>query len=131
MGMRHHRILQVAAAAAIVAAIGCDSHVTGFVSLPIDNDPSLDSLRLTAGSLDPEFSNTRTAFNASVPDSVGQISVAPVARPTTTILVNGQEVVSGSLSAPITLTRGGLTSIPVQVRAQGGAARTFTISVIR
>ncbi len=129
--MRHHRILQVAAAVALAAAAGCDSHVTGFASLPIDNDPSLDSLRLTAGSLDPEFSNTRTAFNLTVPDTVGQISVAPVARPTSTILVNGQEVVSGSLSAPITLTRGALTSIPVQVRAQGGAARTFTISVIR
>jgi hypothetical protein len=132
--MRHSRILRLAAVvsvAALATAAGCDSYVTGFASLPIDNDPSLDSLRVSAGSLDPQFSNTRTAFNLTVPDTVGQITVAPVARPTSTILVNGQEVVSGSLSRPITLPRGTLTSIPVQVRAQGGAARTFTIAVIR
>jgi hypothetical protein len=127
-----HRILRLAAASALAAAAGCDSHVTGFVSLPISNDPSLASLRTSAGSLDPEFSSTRTAFNLSVPDSVGQITVAPVATASTSsILVNGQEVVSGSLSAPITLTSAGLTSIPVQVRAQSGTLRTYTIAVIR
>jgi hypothetical protein len=130
--MRLHRILQAAAVAALATAAGCDSYVTGFTSLPISNDPSLASLRTTAGSLDPEFSSTRTAFNLTVPDSVGQISVTPVsAAQTSTILVNGQEVVSGSLSAPITLPSGTLTSIPVQVRAQSGIVRTYTIAVLR
>jgi hypothetical protein len=127
-----NRILRAAAIAALAAAAGCDSYVTGFASLPIDNDPSLASLRTTAGSLDPSFSSSRTAFNLAVPDSIGQISVAPTAAASTSrILVNGQEVVSGSLSAPITLTRGTLTSIPVQVTAQSGVARTYTIAVLR
>ena len=132
MGMRTPTILRLAAAAALGLLGGCDSYVTGFASLPIDNDPSLASLTTTAGSLVPAFSSERTAFNLTVPDTVGQISVTPTARAATTnILVMGQEVVSGSLSRPITLTNGGITSIPVQVRAQSGAARTITISVIR
>lgn len=130
--MRHHRILRLAALAALAAAVGCDSHVVGFASLPIDNDPSLAGLSTSAGSLVPAFNSTRTAFNLTVPDSVGQITVAPVATAgTSTILVNGQEVLSGSLSRPITLSSGTLTSIPVQVTAQGGAARTYTIAVLR
>jgi hypothetical protein len=130
--MRLHRILQAAAFAALAAAAGCDSYVTGFASLPIHNDPSLASLRTTAGTLDPQFSSSRSAFNLTVPDSIGQISVTPVsAAQTSTILVNGQEVVSGSLSAPITLPRGDLTTIPVQVRALSGTVRTYTIAVLR
>ena len=130
--MRHPRILRLAALAALGAAGGCDAHVAGFASLPVDNDPSLAQLSTTAGSLDPPFSSTRTAFNLTVPDTVGQISVAPVATAgTSSILVNGQEVLSGSLSRPITLAPGTLTSIPVQVTAQGGAARTYTIAVLR
>jgi len=126
------RLLRIAAAAALSATGGCDSHVTGFASLPIGTDPSLASLATSAGSLDPTFNPTRTAFNLSVPDSVGQISVAPVASAnTSTILVNGQEVVSGSLSRPVTLAPGSLTSIPIQVTAQGGQVRTYTIAVIR
>lgn len=130
--MRHHRILRIAAFAALAAAAGCDSHAVGFASLPIDNDPSLASLSTTSGSLDPAFSSARTAFNLTVSDTVGQISVAPVATAgTSTILVNGQEVLSGSLSRPIPLASGSPTSIPIQVTAQGGAARTYTIAVLR
>lgn len=131
-GMRLRRLLGIAAGSALAATGACDSHVIGFASLPISTDPSLVSLSTTAGSLDPSFSSNRTAFNLNVPDSVGQISVAPVAAASTsTILVLGQEVVSGSLSRPITLNTGSLTSIPVQVTAQGGQVRTYTIAVIR
>ena len=130
--MTFHRILGVAALSALAATAGCDSYVTGFASLPISDDASLASLSTTAGSLDPSFSSSRTAFNLSVPDSVGQISVAPVTTASTSsILVNGQEVVSGSLSAPITLPTGSVTSIPVRVTAQSGTVRTYTIAVLR
>lgn len=125
------RLAALASLAALGSVSGCDSHVVGFASLPIDNNPALSSLSTSAGSLDPTFTSARTAFNLSVPDSVGQISVAPTAAAATSrILVSGQEVVSGSLSAPVTIS-GGVTTIPVQVTAQGGAARTYTIAVIR
>lgn len=130
--MRLRRLLGLAAASALAATGACDSHVIGFASLPISTDPSLASLSTTAGSLDPTFTSSRTAFNLTVPDSIGQISVAPVAAANTSlVLVNGQEVVSGSLSRPITLNPGSPTSIPVQVTAQGGQVRTYTIAVIR
>ena len=124
------RLAALAALAALGSVSGCDSHVVGFASLPIDNNPALSALSTSAGSLDPAFSSARTAFNLTVPDSVGQISVAPTAAAATSrILVSGQDVVSGSLSAPITISSG-VTTIPVQV-TQGGAARTYTIAVIR
>ena len=130
--MRRQPILRLAALAALAIAAACDSHVVGFASLPIDNDPSLARLSTSAGSLEPAFSSSRTAFNLTVPDSVGQITVAPVATAgTSTILVNGQEVLSGSLSRPIPLPNSGATSIPIQVTAQGGAARTYTLAVLR
>ena len=125
------RLAALAAFAALGSVSGCDSHVVGFASLPIDSNPALSSLSTSAGALDPTFTSARTAFNLTVPDSVGRISVAPTAAAATSrILVSGQEVLSGSLSAPITISSG-VTTIPVQVTAQSGAARTYTIAVIR
>lgn len=140
LGMRNHRTRRIpriprlaalASLAAVAVVAGCDTHATGFASLPINDNPSLASLTASAGSLNPTFSATRTAFNLTVPDSVGQISVTPTAAAATSrVLVSGQEVVSGSLSAPITLNDG-VTAIPVTVTAQSGTTRTYTIAVVR
>ncbi len=74
------------------------------------------------------FTPNTSNYEVSVSAATTSIKVAPTAKDLlyTSILVNGVNVVSGTQSADIPLTLGGITNISIQVTAGGrNDYRTF------
>ena len=91
-------------------------------------DATLRSLTLSAGTLSPSFSSNRTAYRASVGNSVSSITIQ--ATPTvsgSTAQIGGADATSGrrvSLNV-------GSNKIRVVVTARAGQTKTYTITVTR
>lgn len=89
------------------------------------------SLTLSAGTLSPQFAPATTLYVASVPSFEDSIRVTATAAGPSTLEINGVVVASGAVSAPIPLTRGGLTSVNVRVMAPSGASLVYGIVIAR
>jgi len=95
-------------------------------------DPSVTSLTLSAGTLNPPFASTVTSYTLTVPPGVTSVAATvSVAYPThATILVAGVHVPSGVASAPQAV---GLvpSTLVVSVTAEGGQSRSYSIVLNR
>ena len=92
---------------------------------------NLGSLTISSGVLTPSFASGITKYTDSVPYNVSSISVTPIAMDTNAnIAVNGIAVTSGLESQPINLTVGKNT-IGIEVTAQSGATKTYSVNVTR
>jgi hypothetical protein len=93
---------------------------------------ALASLALSQGALSPAFAGGLTAYTATVPHGVAQLSLTPVAAQAgASITVNGVVVTSGMATAPLPLAVGA-NVIQVDVVAENGVARrTYTVTVER
>lgn len=101
-------------------------HTLVVTALPV---PSLSSMILKSGTLNPGFSSEVTSYTASTPIGATSITVTPtVFNYSGSTKVNGVNVSSGFPSAPIPLAAGP-NVIAVVVIATDGAARTYTITV--
>ncbi len=97
------------------------------------SDATLSALTISDGTLTPAFDSSKTAYTASVANSVASVTVTPTANESNaTVAVNGSAVDSGTASQAISLTAGQSTDVNVVVTAQDGVTtKTYTIAVTR
>ncbi len=97
------------------------------------SDATLSGLTISDGTLTPAFDSSKTAYTATVANSVASVTVTPtVNESNAAVAVNGSAVTSGSPSQAISLTAGQSTDVNVVVTAQDGVTtRTYTIAVTR
>jgi hypothetical protein len=97
----------------------------------LSSNADLSGLALSNGSLNPAFDAGTTSYSASVDFSVSIITVTPtVSDSNTAVTVNGAAVGSGSASEALELNEGSNT-IYVDVQAQDGSTKTYTLTVRR
>ncbi len=95
------------------------------------SNDNLAGLTLSSGTISPAFSQTTTAYNASVANNITTISVKAVLADTTaSMTINGMTTASKTFSAPITLNTGN-NVIPVVITAQDGSSKTYNVTVTR
>lgn len=96
---------------------------------PGNVNADLSGLTLSAGTLDPAFAAATTEYTVALKDAAS-IQVTPVAASSkATIKVNGTAVESGTASGAIALTPGTVSDIMVEVTAEDGTVKTYTIKV--
>ena len=96
------------------------------------SNADLGGLSLSGGSLAPAFAPNTLAYSVSVPNAMASVSVTPSAADSAaSVRVNGALLAGGAASAPIALTAGVATTITVQVSAQDGTLKTYSVTVTR
>ncbi|WP_295672182.1 cadherin-like beta sandwich domain-containing protein, partial [uncultured Mucilaginibacter sp.] len=92
----------------------------------------LSGLAISNGTLTPVFAPGRVAYTATVPYTVGSLTLAPTASDATaTITVNGAAVLSGTASSGIGLSVG-TNTITTTVMAQDGiTTKTYAVVITR
>ena len=94
--------------------------------------PSLASLGLDSGTLSPVFNSNTTSYSVTVPSTTATLALTPtVADSTTTVLVNGAAVSSGSTSSPISLGYGDNTLTTAVTSQDGSTTKTYSLLVTR
>jgi hypothetical protein len=92
------------------------------------NNANLSGLTLSSGTLSPVFSPATTSYSATVPNSTTSVGITPtVADSTATVKVNSANATSGSPS--IVTLNPGPNPIAVEVTAQDGTVKTYTVTV--
>ena len=97
---------------------------------PVNENLNLSGLTLSAGTLQPAFSEAITEYTVSLQDANSMNVIATAADHRTTLKANGAVVVSGTASEAISLTPGITTDIKIEVTASDGTVRTYTIKVL-
>jgi alpha-tubulin suppressor-like RCC1 family protein len=94
--------------------------------------PSLVSLNLSEGALNPIFDGNTMSYTAAVPQATNSITLIPtVADGTSTVAINGAAVISGGISSPVSLQYGD-NAISVVVTAQDGSTtKAYVVNVTR
>ena len=116
----------------IKAADGTTDAYTVTVTRAASSDASLNSLNLSAGILAPVFTTGTTSYTASVGNEVPSITLTPAAHEShAAIRIDGIAVNSGSPSGVIDLQEGVTKTIYVEVTAQDGTTRIYTLSITR
>jgi hypothetical protein len=96
-----------------------------------DTGADLSGLTLSHGALDPAFAPGTIAYSTSVANNVSSVTVkASVSDVNATLTVNGVPVASGQSSGAIGLIVGG-NVILIEVTAQNGTKKTYSVSVTR
>ncbi len=93
------------------------------------SNANLSGLTLSAGTLDPAFDAAAIQYGVSLQDSTGVKVTATAADNKATIKVDGTVVPSGTASGTISLTPGAATDVKVEVIAEDGTVKTYTIKV--
>ncbi len=95
------------------------------------NDATLSALSISTGTLDPVFKTTVTAYAVGVTGSVTSVTLTPTVNERhATVTVNGAAVSSGQASGAVALDVGS-NAIKVEVTAQDGTKKTYTVTVTR
>ncbi|MGI2294265.1 S-layer homology domain-containing protein [Paenibacillus sp. GXUN7292] len=98
---------------------------------PLSSNADLSGLNLSSGSLDKTFSSDVVSYNVSVPNYVNVITVTAETYDTgASLQINGNSAVSGAVYGPINLIVGS-NPIPVEVTAQDGTVKVYTVVVNR
>jgi hypothetical protein len=101
------------------------------VTVSSSTDANLSALIPSTGTLAPAFDPTITAYTMSVANGVTSLTLKPTAANAgATIKVNGTAVISGSASGSLALNVGA-NAFPVEVTAQSGLKKTYTVTVTR
>ncbi|MGG1518031.1 cadherin-like beta sandwich domain-containing protein [Paenibacillus oryzisoli] len=99
------------------------------VTRSASSNANLNNLTLSSGALSPVFGSNTTSY--AVNASQSETTVTPtLADSLATVKVSGTSVTSGTASLPIPLDVG-TTDITVEVTAQNGTTKTYTIHVTR
>ncbi|MCM0084402.1 cadherin-like beta sandwich domain-containing protein [Geomonas sp. Red32] len=97
----------------------------------LSSNANLGALAVSSGTLTPTFAAGTTSYTDAVANGVSSLTVTPsVADSTATVTVNGTSVTSGNASQPIPLSIGNNT-VTIQVTAQDGSTKSYTITVNR
>ena len=93
-------------------------------------DTALESLTLSAGSLQPALNNTATAYQVSVPNSVSSLTFTPASRFTGAVIgIGGAPVASGEESDPVALAVG--QNVVTLTISDGDSITTITVTITR
>ena len=96
------------------------------------SNTTLTNLVLSSGNLSPAFSSATGSYMANVPNNISSITLTPTASdPTTTIMVNGLVVTSGSVSVSQPLNIGNNTITTTVTGQAGTTPQLYTVNVIR
>ncbi|WP_436135403.1 IPTL-CTERM sorting domain-containing protein [Acidovorax sp. LjRoot129] len=113
----------------VTAQNGTTKTYTVTVTRAVSANNNLAALALSSGTLNPVFSAAQQNYTATVPGA--SLTVTPtVADSSASVTVNGVAVTSGNASGPIALNVG-TNVITVQVTAQDGSPRAYTVTVTR
>jgi hypothetical protein len=105
-------------------------YTVNFIRAPNGN-ADLSGLAISNGALDPAFASGTTAYAVTVANSVKSITLTPsVSMDSSTVTVASKPVPSGTVSGPIVLATG-ITPITVEVTAQNGTTKSYSILVTR
>ncbi|MFE6796528.1 cadherin-like beta sandwich domain-containing protein [Paenibacillus chitinolyticus] len=97
---------------------------------PLSGNADLSSLSLSAGTLNPAYAPGTTTYTVNVANAVNTVDVTPAtADSTASVKVDGKSVTSGTASA-VSLNVGSNT-VEVQVTAQNGSIKTYTLTITR
>ncbi len=96
---------------------------------PKSSNADLSGLTTSVGTLQPTFTATTTQYSISLQDATGIKVTATAADSKASITVNGSVVASGTASGTISLTPGTVKDIKVEVTAEDGTVKTYTINV--
>ena len=96
---------------------------------PKSSNANLSNLTLSVGTLQPAFTASTTQYSTSLQDVTGIKVIATAADSKASIKVNGTVVASGTASGAISLTPGTAANIIVNVTAENGIVKTYTIKV--
>lgn len=88
----------------------------------------LRSLAASAGTLSPAFAAGTFAYTVSTAQTSTTVTPTVAAGSNATVKVNGVAVASGGASAAIALPAGEATTVTIEVTAENGALRTYTIA---
>lgn len=92
----------------------------------------LSNLVFSTGALSPAFAPGITTYTQSVANAVTSLTVTPtVANAAATVKVNGNPVVSGSASGPISLAVGPNTITTLVIAQDGLTTKPYTVQVTR
>ncbi len=98
---------------------------------PGSND-NLSNLTISSGTLNPSFDPGTTIYTASVSNSTSFITITPTAAdPTSTIVLGGATIPSGTPTPQLPLQVGVINNINFVVTAQDGTNKTYTVNVTR
>ncbi|WP_191906990.1 T9SS type A sorting domain-containing protein [Adhaeribacter soli] len=108
---------------------GCTGTVMATVTQPApSSNANLANLTLSSGTLNPVFAANTTSYTASVNSSTTSVVLtATIADPAATLKINNTAATSGS-GRSITLASGS-NLITVEVTAQNGSIKTYTVNV--
>ena len=99
--------------------------------VPLSSNANLAWLTTSAGLLIPPFHPSTATYTLGVANDVSSITVTPtVEDPAAAVLVNGRPVQSGTESDPVALEVG-VSAIAIEVFAENGDTRTYTVTVTR
>jgi hypothetical protein len=84
------------------------------------DNASLESLFITPGELNREFSGEITEYSAQVSPATSELNISAFAYPGATVKINGTPFVDRSLSIPL---EGGSNEIKVEVTAENGTTK--------
>ncbi|GAE08001.1 cadherin-like beta sandwich domain-containing protein [Paenibacillus sp. JCM 10914] len=91
----------------------------------------LSGLTLSSGELRPAFSAETTSYTANVSSGTSSIMLTPTVMDARSVItINGEIVDSGSPFGPVPL-RTGNNAIEIEVTAQNGVSKIYTITVVR
>lgn len=108
-----------------------DDVLKQFTTTTLSQNADLQSLILSNGSINESFSPNELSYTANVSNQVRDIQItATSADLFATMKINGQQVASGQPSQLIPLQVGSNT-ISIEVAAQDGTQKTYTISIKR
>lgn len=98
----------------------------------ISDNADLSGIALSNGTLSPVFDVDTESYTVNVSHDVSGLTVTPtVADDSATVTVDGEPVASGTASALLPLTVGSGNAITLQVTAENGATKAYTITVTR
>ena len=113
-----------------------DGSSTKTYTVTVTREPSananLAALSFSAGTLSPAFSPAITSYSETVGNNVSSITITPLAgEASATITVNGNTVISGSVSGGIALNVGPNTITTIVTAEDGTTTKTYTVNILR
>ncbi|WP_245882341.1 putative Ig domain-containing protein [Spirosoma oryzae] len=108
----------------------CEKTLTYTLTQPAaSSDNSMSNLVVSGGSLTPAFASGTLMYSASVEYATESIVLTPTVDINATVKINGKSVTNQStVNVPLTI---GSNTITIEVTAQDGTTKTYTLTVTR
>ncbi|TVY11751.1 S-layer homology domain-containing protein [Paenibacillus cremeus] len=107
-----------------------DSNLISVKTVDLSQDADLSNLVIDQGTLSPVFDKNTTNYSAVVGNWAAQMTIIPTLHASdATLKINGTSTVSGATYTALLYT--GTTTFSIQVTAQDGTTKTYSLAVIK